>query len=47
MRYWHRLLRLWCPIPGGNQGQVGWGPGQTDLVGGSLDHDRGLELGGL
>jgi len=20
------------PIPGGVQGQVGWGPGQTDLV---------------
>ena len=21
-----------CPIPGGVQGQVGWGPGQSDLV---------------
>ena len=24
-----------CPVPGGVQGQVGWGPGQPDLVGGS------------
>ena len=24
-----------CPIPGGIQGQVGWGPGQPELVGGS------------
>ena len=22
----------WCPIPGGVQGQVGWGPEQPDLV---------------
>jgi len=21
-----------CPIPGGVQDQVGWGPGQSDLV---------------
>ena len=21
-----------CPIPGGVQGQVGWSPGQSDLV---------------
>jgi len=21
-----------CPVPGGVQGQVGWGPGQPDLV---------------
>ena len=28
-----RLPReLWCPIPGGAQGQVGWGPGQPGLV---------------
>jgi len=25
--------KLWCPIPGGAQGQVGWGPGQPELVG--------------
>ena len=24
-----------CPIPGGAQGQVGWGVGQSDPVGGS------------
>lgn len=22
----------WCPVPGGVQGQVGWGPGQPALV---------------
>jgi len=25
--------KLWCPIPGGAQGQVGWGPGQPQPVG--------------
>ena len=35
------------PIPGGAQGQVGWGPGQSDLVGGSHAKDTGLELSGL
>ena len=39
--------KLWCPIPGGTQGQVGWGPGQPELVGGSPAHGRGLELGDL
>jgi len=28
-----------CPFPGGVEGQVGWGPGQPDLV---LD----MEVGG-
>ena len=28
-------------IPGGAQGQVGWGPGQPELVGGSPTHGRG------
>jgi len=23
---------VWYPIPGGAQGQVGWGPGQPELV---------------
>jgi len=23
--------KLWCPIPGGTQGQFGWGPGQPEL----------------
>ena len=29
-----------CPVPGGVQGQVGWGPGQPGIV---LD----IEVGGL
>ena len=36
-----------CPIPGGIQGQVGWGPGQPDLVGGNQPVAGGLELDGL
>lgn len=24
-----------CPVPGGVQDQVGWGPGQPELVGGN------------
>lgn len=35
------------PILAGTQGQVGWSPGQPDLIGGSLAHGRGLELGDL
>ena len=28
-RRWHGCPeKLWCPIPGGARGQVGWGPGQ-------------------
>lgn len=34
-----------CPMCGGVQSQVGWGPGQPDLVGGSPAYGRGLELG--
>ena len=30
-----------CPIPGGAQDRVGWGPGQPELVGGSPAHGRG------
>ena len=33
-----------CPIPGGAQGQVGWGPGQPEVLGGGPAHGRGLEL---
>ena len=33
--------KLWCPIPGGAQGQVGWGPRQPELVGGSPAHGWG------
>jgi len=48
VRRWHSCPeKLWCPIPGGTQGQVGWGPGQPELVGGSPAHGRGLVLGGL
>lgn len=31
------------PIPGGTQGQVGWGPGQLPQVGGSPADARGVE----
>ena len=31
---------LWCPIPGGAQGQAEWGPGQPELVGGEPTHGR-------
>jgi len=38
--------RSWgCPIPGGIQGQVRWGPGQPDLVGGNPVYNRGLGTG--
>ena len=37
-----------CPVPGGVQGQVGWGPAQSDLIldlaAGSLACGTGLEL---
>jgi len=36
-----------CPTSGGIRGQVGWGPGQPGLVGGSAVHSRELELDGL
>jgi len=32
-----------CPIPRGTPGQVGWGPGQPRLVGGSPDNSREFE----
>jgi len=35
--------KLWCPIPGGAQGQVGWGPGQLSCWGAAL---QGVEAGG-
>jgi len=48
VRPWHSCSeKLWCPISGAVQGQVGWGPGQAELVGGSPAHGRGLELSGL
>jgi len=43
VRPWHSCPeKLWCPIPGGTQGQVGWDPGQPELVGGSPAHSRGV-----
>ena len=33
------------PIPGGVQGQLGWGPGQPDLVAGNPAHGRGIGAG--
>lgn len=39
--------KLWIPIHGVAQGQVGLGPEQPELVKGSPDHGRALELGGL
>ena len=36
--------RLWVPHLWRCQGQVGWGPGQPELVGGSPDLSRMLEL---
>jgi len=44
VRRWHSCPeKLWCPIPGSAQGQVGWGPGQPGLVGGNPAYGRGLE----
>jgi len=34
-----------CPIPGGVQGQVGWGPGQPEMLGGNFDHNTGIGTG--
>jgi len=36
--------KLWVPIPGGVEGQVGWDPEQPDLVSGNPAQGRGLEL---
>ena len=37
VRCWHSCPeKLWCPIPGGAQGQVGWGPGQLSCWGAAL-----------
>jgi len=45
---WHSCPeKLWCPIPGGSQGQVGCGPGHPELLGGSPTHGTGLGLGEL
>ena len=37
MRCWHCCPEICgCPIPGGAQGWVGWGPGQPELVGSAI-----------
>ena len=46
VRCWHRRS-CGCPIPGGTQGQVGWGPGQPGLVGGVPAHVRGCNWMGF
>ena len=33
-----------CLIPGGKQGQVGWGTGHPELVGGSPTHGKGVGI---
>jgi len=40
----HPSIWLWMPHPWRCQGQVGWSPGQPELVGGSPVHGRRLEL---
>ena len=45
VRPWHSCPEsCGCPISGGIQGQVGWGPGQPELLGGSPANSRGLAL---
>ena len=47
MRCWHSCLeKLWCPIPGHAEGQVGWGPGQLSCWGQPCPW-HGVALGGL
>jgi len=37
VRLWYSWPeRLWCPIPGGDQGQIGQGPGQLSWWGTAL-----------
>jgi len=48
LRRWHSCPeKLWCPILGGAQGQLGWGSGQPELVGGQPCPRLGLGLAGL
>ena len=48
VRYRNKPPRKVVETPsGGFQGQVGWGPGQSDLVGGNPVHGGGLELSDL
>ena len=45
LRCWHRLPRESVNVPGGVQGQVGYGPGQPDLVVGNPAQGRGVGTG--
>ena len=48
VRHWHSCPeRCGCPNPEGARCQVGWGPGQPQLLSGSTAHGRGLGLGGI
>jgi len=49
VRPWHGLSREAVGIPTLDvvEGQVGWGHGQPELVGGSRAHGSGLELDDL
>jgi len=42
--HWYRWPKgsCGCHIHGGVQGQVGWGPGQPDLMVGNPAHSRGV-----
>ena len=33
-----------CPVPGGVQGQVAWGPGQPGLLGSNSFHGKEFEM---
>jgi len=47
VRHWHRLPRevVDAPSLGGVQGQVGWGSGQLQLLGGNPAHGKGVGTG--
>ena len=48
VRCWHSCpVKLWCPIPGGAQGQVGWGPGHLSWWGAALPTAALPMAGGL
>jgi len=48
LRPWHSCPeKLWCPIPGDIQSQVGWGSGQPEPVCGSPAHGREEQPGNL
>lgn len=38
----HKIQYTLHPNPGGVQGQLGWGPGQSNLVHGNPAHGKGI-----